>query len=303
MLDVCLLGTGGTMPLKNRWLSSAMFRYNGRCILTDCGEGTQIALKAALFTFKPIDVICLTHFHADHVSGLPGMLLSMGNEGRTEPVLIIGPRGTRKVVSSLRVIAPGLPFDIEICEIENDEETYYFDGYTITAFRVKHSVDCYGYRIDVPRAGKFDVDKANANGVPMKIWGMLQKEESVSFDGKTYTCDMVLGAPRKGLKAVFCTDTRPCESIERNCIDADLAVLEGMYGDEEKTHKAKTAMHMTFSEAASIAKRAGCKNLWLTHFSPSMPQPQEYLGEAASVFPNVQIGYDGKRICLRFAEE
>ena len=116
MLDVCLLGTGGTMPLKNRWLSSAIFRYNGRCILADCGEGTQIALKTALFTFKPIDVICLTHFHADHVSGLPGMLLSMGNEGRTEPVLIIGPRGTRKVVSSLRIIAPGLPFEIEIAE-------------------------------------------------------------------------------------------------------------------------------------------------------------------------------------------
>ena len=302
MLDVCLLGTGGTMPLKNRWLSSAIFRYNGRCILADCGEGTQIALKTALFTFKPIDVICLTHFHADNVSGLPGMLLSMGNEGRTEPVLIIGPRGTRKVVSSLRIIAPGLPFDIEIAEIENDEETYFFDGYTITAFRVKHSVDCYGYRIDVPRAGKFDVDKANKNGVPMKVWGILQKEDSVSFEGKTYTSDMVLGAPRKGLKAVFCTDTRPCDNIERNCIDADLAVLEGMYGDEEKTDKAKTAMHMTFSEAASIAKAAGCKNLWLTHFSPSMPQPQEYLSEATSVFQNSEIGFDGKRTCLRFDE-
>ena len=103
MLDVCLLGTGGTMPLKNRWLSSAIFRYNGHCILMDCGEGTQVALKSAGFTFKPIDVICLTHFHADHVSGIPGMLLSMGNEGRTESVLIIGPKGTAKIIASLRL--------------------------------------------------------------------------------------------------------------------------------------------------------------------------------------------------------
>ena len=140
MLDVCLLGSGGTMPLKNRWLSSAVFRYNGRIILTDCGEGTQIAFKSAQYTFKSIDVICITHFHADHISGLPGMLLSMGNEGRTEPVLILGPKGTRKVVSSLRIIAPDLPFDIEIAEFENDEETYYFDGFEITAFKVSTSI-------------------------------------------------------------------------------------------------------------------------------------------------------------------
>lgn len=303
MIDVCLLGTGGTMPLKNRWLSSAIFRYNGHCILTDCGEGTQIALKSALFTFKPIDVICLTHFHADHVSGLPGMLLSMGNEGRAEPVLIIGPRGTRKVVSSLRVIAPGLPFEVEIAEIENDEETYYFDGLTVTAFRVKHSVECYGYRIDIPRAGKFDVDKAKKNNVPMRVWGMLQKEDNVNFDGKIYTSDMVLGAPRKGISTVFCTDTRPCEAILRNCQDADLAILEGMYGSDEKDEKAKTAMHMTFAEAASIALNSGCSRLWLTHFSPSMPNPEDYLGEACNIFDNTQIGFDGMRDCLRFCDE
>ena len=228
MLDVCLLGTGGTMPLKNRWLSSAVFRYNGHIVLADCGEGTQIAFKSASFLFKSIDVICLTHFHADHVSGIPGMLLSMGNEGRIEPLLIIGPKGTRKVISSLRVIAPELPFDIEISEIENDEETYVFDGFEITAFKVKHQVECYGYRIDVPRVGKFDVDKANANSVPVKVWGMLQKEETVVFEGKKYTSDMVLGDSRKGIRTVFCTDTRPCESLERNCLDADLAILEGM---------------------------------------------------------------------------
>lgn len=302
MLDICLLGTGGTMPLKNRWLSSAIFRHNGKCILFDCGEGTQIALKSAGFTFKPIDVICLTHFHADHVSGLPGMLLSMGNEGRTESVLIIGPRGTSKVVSALRIIAPGLPFHVEVAEIEQDDETYYFDGYTITAFKVNHGVECYGYRVDVPRSGKFDSTKAERNCVPMKVWGMLQKEEEVEYDGKVYTSDMVLGPARRGIRAVFCTDTRPVESIVFNSLDADLLILEGMYGDAEKDARAKEAMHMTFAEAASIASEANASRLWLTHFSPSMPNPEDYEQEARRIFENTEIGFDSKSICIRFKD-
>jgi len=302
MLDVCLLGTGGTMPLKNRWLSSAVFRYNGHIILADCGEGTQIAFKSASFLFKSIDVICLTHFHADHVSGIPGLLLSMGNEGRVEPLLIIGPRGTRKVISSLRIIAPELPFVVEVAEIENIEETYCFDGFEITAFKVMHQVDCYGYRIDIPRVGKFDVDKAKVNNVPVKVWGMLQKEETVFFEGEKYTSDMVLGEARKGIRAVFCTDTRPCESIERNCTNADLAILEGMYGSDEKEGDAKIKMHMTFAEAAFIAKNANCKNLWLTHFSPSMPEPDLYISEARTIFKEVCVGYDGMKTVIKFPE-
>ncbi|MBE7050940.1 MAG: ribonuclease Z [Ruminococcaceae bacterium] len=303
MLDVCLLGTGGTMPLKNRWLSSALFRYNGSCILMDCGEGTQIALKSAAFTFKPIDVICITHFHADHISGLPGMLLSMGNEGRTAPVLIIGPKGTRKVVSSLRIIAPGLPFEVEIAEIENNEETYYFDGYTITAFKVRHAVDCYGYRIDIARAGKFDVEKAKLNNVPLKAWGMLQKEDEVEVDGKKYTSNMVLGNPRKGISVVFSTDTRPCELLKNNCSNADLLILEGMYGSDEKDSKAREAMHMTFSEAATIAADSGASRLWLTHFSPSMPNPEDFEAEARAIFEHTEIGYDSKCDTLRFIDD
>lgn len=302
MIDVCLLGTGGTMPLKNRWLSSAIFRYNGHCILADCGEGSQIALKCAGLTFKPIDVICLTHFHADHVAGLPGMLLSMGNEGRVDPVLIIGPRGTRKVVSSLLTIAPGIAFDIEIAEVENFDETFYFEGFTVTAFRVRHSVECLGYRFDIPRVGKFDTEKAKANNVPMKIWGALQKEEEVEYENCIYTSDMVLGPARKGLRLVFCTDTRPCEAIVHNCKGADLAVLEGMYGSEEKDERAKIAMHMTFAEAAEIAKAAGVRKLWLTHFSPSMPSPEEYFMEAFSIFENTEIGYDGKFEQIHFVD-
>ena len=154
MLDVCLLGTGGMMPLPYRWLTSLMLRYNGKSILIDCGEGTQVAMKEKGWSPKPIDIICFTHYHADHISGLPGMLLTMGNAERTEPLLLIGPKGLTRVVSALRVIAPELPFEIECMEIEEQEQTFSFDGFYIDAFRVQHNVTCYGYSVRVPRGGR-----------------------------------------------------------------------------------------------------------------------------------------------------
>lgn len=303
MIDVCLLGTGGTMPLKNRWLSSAIMRHNGHMVLFDCGEGTQIAMKQAGFTFKPIDILCITHFHADHISGLPGLLLSMGNEGKTDPLLIIGPKGALKVVSSLRIIAPGLPFDVEVAEVADEDETFYFDGFTITAFKVNHGVNCYGYTFNLPRAGKFDTQKAKANNVPIEAWNKLQKQGKAELNGKTYTADMVMGAPRQGLKLVYCTDTRPTKSIEFFIKNADLAILEGMYGSDEKDTHAKLKMHMTFAEAAQLAQNNNVKRLWLTHFSPSMPNPNDYLDEAKRVFNNTEIGFDGKTDVIRFVED
>lgn len=135
MLEVCLLGTGGMMPLPYRWLTSLMVRYNGKSILIDCGEGTQIAMKEKGWSPKPIDVICFTHFHADHISGLPGMLLTMGNAERTEPLTVIGPKGLTRTVNALRVIAPELPFEIRCIEFEENEQTLCFDGLRIEAFR------------------------------------------------------------------------------------------------------------------------------------------------------------------------
>ena len=165
MLDICLLGTGGMMPLPYRWLTSMMARYNGKSILIDCGEGTQVAMKEKGWSPKPIDIICFTHYHADHISGLPGMLLTMGNAERTEPLLMIGPKGLTRVVNALRVIAPELPFTIECLEIEEKEQTFEFDGFSVHAFRVQHNVTCYGYTIQINRAGRFDVEKANANNI------------------------------------------------------------------------------------------------------------------------------------------
>ena len=302
MLDVCLLGTGGMMPLPYRWLTSLMMRYNGKSILIDCGEGTQIAMKEKGWSPKPIDIICFTHYHADHISGLPGMLLTMGNADRTEPLLLIGPKGLTRVVNALRVIAPELPFPIECMEIEDVNQTFEFDGFRMEAFKVNHNVLCYGYNMIIDRIGKFQLDKAMELGIPRNYWGILQKGETVELDGKVYTPDMVLGGARKGIKLTYCTDTRPTESIKEHAVGADLFICEGMYGEPDKLVKAREYKHMTMYEAAKIAKEAGVKEMWLTHYSPSLTRPEEYMGEVKKIFPASVAAKDGRSVELQFEE-
>ena len=302
MLDICLLGTGGMMPLPYRWLTSMMARYNGTGILIDCGEGTQIALKEKGWSPKPIDVICLTHYHADHISGLPGMLLTMGNAERTEPLLLIGPKGLTKVVSALRVIAPELPFEVNCMELTEAEQTIAFDGFRIETYRVNHNVLCYGYNIVVERIGRFDVNRALQLNIPKNYWNRLQKGEIIETEAGTLTPDMVLGEPRKGLKVTYCTDTRPTESIVRAAAGADLFICEGMYGEPEKQQKAREYKHMTFYEAAELARRADVKELWLTHYSPSLTRPEEYMREVRAIFPNAVAAKDGRSVDLMFEE-
>lgn len=302
MLDVCLLGTGGMMPLPYRWLTSLMVRYNGSSLLIDCGEGTQIAIKEKGWGFKAIDVICFTHYHGDHISGLPGLLLTMGNADRTEPLTIVGPKGLERVVGALRVIAPELPFPIRYREITEPEQSFEMNGYRLKAFRVNHNVLCYGYTLEIDRAGRFDVDRANAAGIPQRYWGMLQKGETVDVDGSTYTPDMVLGPARKGLKIAYCTDTRPTDSIRNNAAGADLFVCEGMYGEKDKLKKAKEYKHMTFYEAAHLAKDANVREMWLTHYSPSLTKPEEYMEEVRAIFPQAIAAKDRRTVELVFSE-
>lgn len=303
MIDVCLLGTGGMMPLPYRYLTAMMARYNGKSILIDCGEGTQIAMKQKGWSPKPIDVICFTHFHADHISGLPGMLLTMGNAERTEPLLIIGPKGLEKVVGALRMIAPELPFELRFHELSQPFEQIDMGDYRIEAFRVNHNVICYGYNLIVERAGRFQVEKAKALGLPVQLWNPLQKGNVVEFEGKTYTPDMVMGSPRKGIKVTYCTDTRPTRSIEENAAHADLFICEGMYGEPDKQQKAREHKHMTFYEAANLAKAAEVSQMWLTHYSPSLPWPDQYLPQVTRIFPNAITAKDGQTIELDFEEE
>lgn len=303
MLDVCLLGTAGMMPQPHRWLTALMTRYNGSSLLIDCGEGTQIAMKEAGLSSNPIEVICFTHYHADHISGLPGLLLSMGNSDRREPVTMIGPRGLERVVNSLRVIAPELPFEIKFIELTEPEETIEVAGYILHAYRVQHNVTCYGYSIEIPRKGKFDVEAAKALKLPVQMWNPLQKGNTVTWEEKTYTPDMVMGKARKGIKVAYCTDTRPVERIVRFAKNADLFICEGMYAEPDKLQKAKQYKHMTFCEAAQLAKQAQVEEMWLTHFSPSLVGAKSYMKQVRDIFPNAYLGEDGKTVKLDFQEE
>ena len=304
MLDVCLLGSGGMMPLPYRWLTSLMVRYNGSSLLIDCGEGTQIAIKEKGWSFKPINTICFTHYHGDHISGLPGLLLTMGNAERTEPLTLIGPRGLERVVNALRVIAPELPFPIIYKEINGTEEEFALDtGYRLKAFRVNHSVPCYGYTLQLERAGKFQLERAMEQNIPKMYWNRLQKGETIE-DGETvYTPDMVLGEARKGIKLTYCTDTRPTQSIVDNAAGSDLFICEGMYGEKDKEAKAREHRHMTFYEAAKIAREAEVAELWLTHYSPSLTYPEEYMDEVRKIFPAAKAGKDKKSVELDFEKE
>ncbi len=306
MIDVCLLGTGGMMPLPNRFLTSLIVRYNGKCVLIDCGEATQIAMKKKGISAKPIDVICFTHYHADHISGLPGLLLTMGNAERTEPLLMVGPKGLERVVNALRVIAPELPFEIKFMEINDPEAEFEVDGmpgFSIKAFKVNHNITCYGYTMALKRQGKFNVEAAQAAGIERNYWNSLQKGETITTeDGKVYTPDMVLGESRKGIKLTYTTDSRPTDSIVANAKDSDLFICEGMYGEPDKIAKARENKHMTFYEAAKMARDAGVKEMWLTHYSPSLVNPNEFMPETKKIFANTIAARDGRSVELKFTE-
>lgn len=303
MLDVCLLGTGGMMPLPYRWLTSLLTRYNGSSLLIDCGEGTQVAMKKAGFSAKPIDVMCFTHYHADHISGLPGMLLTMGNAERVEPLTMIGPKGLERVVEALRTIAPELPFEIRYIEIDGPEMTIELNGYVIHAFRVNHNVVCYGYTLEIKRAGLFNVEAAKQLPIPKNYWGRLQHGETVAYEGCTYTPDMVMGEPRKGIKLTYCTDTRPTQSLVEAAKGSDLLICEGMYAEPEKLAKARQYKHMTFYEAARVAKDAKVGQLWLTHFSPSLIHPENYMDAVRKIYKEASLGKDGRFVELDFQED
>jgi len=280
-----------------------MVRCGGNELLIDCGEGTQTALREKGWSFKPVNTICLTHFHADHIAGLPGFFLTMGNADRTEPVTVIGPKGVSRIIAAVRVIAPELPFEVRTVEIEENEQAFEVDGLLVTAFKVKHTLPCYAYEIVLKRTGRFDADRAKAQGIPLKFWSRLQKGETIIDGGITYTPDMVLGEERKGLKVVYATDTRPTDDIARHAKDADLFICEGMYGEPGMDEKAKKRKHMTMQEAARLARAAEPKELWLTHYSPSLVRPESYMDSVRAIFKRSIAARDGQEATLLFEED
>lgn len=303
MLDLCLLGTGGMMPLPDRWLTSLLVRHNGRMILIDCGEGTQIPLKMAGWGFKTLDALLFTHYHADHIAGLPGLLLTLGNSGRAEPLTLMGPPGLTKVVAGLTVISPELPFELRIIELPEDDSCETGMGEVeIKSLPVDHTLACLAYCIELKRQGKFDVVRARELGVPIRDWSRLQRGETVTLEDRVFTPEMVLGEARKGLKVCYATDTRPCAGLIEFIKEADLFVCEGMYGEDAELNKAEQKRHMLFSEAAVLARQGGVKELWLTHYSPSLAEPHEYLESAQAVFANTIAGTDLLMKTIKYEE-
>lgn len=301
MVDVLLLGTGGGMPMPQRFLSASLIMYKGRKILVDCGEGTQVSMRLCNAGFKTIDVICISHIHGDHIVGLPGLLGTIGNSGRTEPITIIGPEGITKAVNGLRAIVEWLPYEINI--IENPKETMEVmnEEVEISFLEVDHSAPCLGYSFYIKRTPRFDVDNALKNNVPKKIWNTLQKgKESIEIDGITYKREMVMGEERRGIKISLITDSRPCSYIPEFIKESDLFICEGTYGSDDDIEKAVKNKHMTFREAASLAHEGNVKKILLTHFGTAMNDPAEYENNAKEVFENTVIGSDRLRITLDF---
>ena len=313
MIDLTLLGCGGGMPMPNRYLSSLCINFSGRKILIDVGEGTQVAIRKNKLGFKAIDIILITHVHGDHIVGLPGLLATIGNSGREEPLTIIGPIGIKDVIKGLSVLFPYLPYELKVLENEKElgfslsnNELILSDidkcEVIIKTQELHHSATCLGYSLYFKRRRKFNVEKAMEMKVPKVLWSKLQREESIEYNGSIYYNSMVLGDERRGIKLSYITDTRPIEEIIEFIKESDLFICEGTYGSDEDINKAIKNKHMTFREAATLAKSSKVNELLLTHFSPAMNEPKAYLNNAKEVFNNTIIGEDGMEKALKFLE-
>jgi len=300
VIDVMLLGTGSMVPLPNRWLSSVLLRVERSLILLDCGEGTQVAMRMRHWGFRKLDMICLSHMHADHVAGIPGLLHTLANSGKTDPLTILGPAGTIEVIQGLRTIAPHLPYDLIVHELTDGDQVSGPNGVRIRVAEGMHRVPVIGYRIDKPRSPRFSPERARALGVPIDRWSMLQRGERVVVDDREISPEQVLGEARPGVSFGFVTDSRPTGGLRDLVRGVDLLVSEATFGSDDDADKARRRGHMTFREAATLARDAEVGHLWLTHFSAGMDEPEAWRDNAASVFPEVTVGRAGLEATLAF---
>ena len=306
MIDLVLLGCGGNVPMPNRNLPSLFINYKGKKILIDCGEGTQVSMRMKNCGFKTIDLILITHLHGDHIIGLIGLLSTMGNSGKVDDLTIVGPRGIIETMNAIKVLIEYLPYKVIV--VEDPKETFTLDEHPvfkdleISTLELDHSTECLGYSLYFKRTPKFNIKKARANKVPQCLWNKLQKVPDLFYDGKMYTSNMVLGDDRKGIKISFITDTRFLLTIPDFIRDSDLFICEGMYGDDMDISKAVKNKHMTFTEAANLAKLGNVKKLLLTHFSPSLENPHDFLENATRIFPNTIIGEDRLSLTLNYED-
>lgn len=297
MLTVTLTGTGGTQPLPARALATLAVTVAGQTVLLDCGEGTQTALRRWGVSAYRLAAVLLTHYHGDHILGLPGLLQTLASLGRTAPLVVAGPPGLAAVAAPLQVLAGPLPFAVEWRQAE---DTPFAAGpLTVTPFPLEHRVPCRGYALTLPRAGRFDPERARAAGIPVALWRRLQAGEAA----EGFTPHQVLGPPRRGLKVVYATDTRPCPALLAAARDADLLCMDATYADDADLDKAKQYGHSTCREAGDTAARAGVRRLWLTHYSAAVTDLAPGLVAAQRAYPGAVAGTDGMRLELDFDKE
>lgn len=308
MLTITLLGTAATMPLPDRALTAAVAECRGHSLLFDCGEGTQAAARRADVNLMKVDAICLTHYHGDHIFGLPGLLQTLGCQGRVRPLLICGPEGLGPVWGAVRALAGPLPYPVRIQTLKSEAlaltelDGSWPAGTLLTPVSTRHRVPSRGFRLDLPRAGRFQPEKARALGVPVRQWKVLQRGESVTVGERLVLPADVLGPARRGLRFVFSGDTAPCAALEQAAQDADLLICEATYPGPEYEGQARQYGHSTFGQTAALAARAGARRLWLTHYSPMITEPEEYLPLAQAAFAGAECGFDGKSITLQYEE-
>lgn len=300
MINVTLVGTGGMLPLPDRWLASMWLEYNGKACLIDCGEGTQIAINQHKLKLSHLDILLITHTHADHISGLPGLLLSLGNCGKTDTLKIYGHEGIKHIIRQLLCICPVLPFEIEIHELPLNEISHFmWNDIVIFSMPLDHSINCLGYSFVLNRKPIFVPEKAKSLGIDVKYWKQLHSGESVTIGNRTITSNMVTAESRPPIKVTYISDTRYFTDLADFAANSDLLVCEGMYGDDEYIEKMKEKGHMVFSQSAEIAKKSNSKDLWLTHYSPALTNPGDYAKNIRSIFKNTTISRDGESIILK----
>ncbi len=301
MIRLCFLGTAAARPTPGRNVSAIALQREGESVLLDCGEGTQrqIMRFATGFSFSQIFV---THGHADHFLGLPGLLRTMGLQGREEPMTIYGPEANVELLrTAVGLGVERLAFPCRIRGLRPGERVG-FRGWAIHAFEVDHGVDALGYAlIEEPRPGRFDVDTARRLGVPEgPLFGKLHRGEAVEVGGRVITPAQVVGPPRPGRKVVYAGDTRPARTTTEIARGADLLVHDATFAGEERK-RARETRHSTVVEAARLARRARVKGLVLTHISARYSdRPRVLEEEARAVFPGAVIAHDGLRIELGY---
>jgi ribonuclease Z len=306
-LEAFVLGCGGMMPLPNRHLTSVLLRREGELFLFDGGEGTQVSLRRLNLRWKKISVIFVSHTHADHVTGIPGLLMLSSQVDRDDPLYIIGPpRIAEYIEESRRVLDMYINYEIVIREISEPGVVYRGDGFHVRAFPLRHTKPCYGYTLEEDvRPGEFHPEKAEALGVPRgPLWSKLQSGESVqSAKGVVVQPQDVLGAPRLGRKFSFVTDSLGFPEIAPHVADSDLFICEGMF-TRDLLDSAREKKHMTSDQAARIALAAKVRKLGLIHYSPRYTDYdlKQLLKEAQEIFPDTVLTRDRMVFPIEFQE-